>query len=175
MKTLLLALLLASSVSVAQEAPQPVQPEQQQPTEPVAPPVEQQPVPEGQWVYTSEYGWVYMPWNEQYVNSPPGTEYPQQYVYYNGMWVWLASPWVWGWGPYPYYGGYGYDHFVWYGRPYYGHWYGHVGPYRIYRGPVRYYRGAPPVRYAPHAVPHYHSAPPGRGANPGHGGGQRHR
>lgn len=161
MRHLFLALLLVSSAAVAEE-PVPVTPEQQQPQEPVAPPAENQPVPEGQWVYTGTYGWVYMPWGEQYVNSPAGVQYPQQYVWYPAVgWTWLVSPWVWGWGPYPYYGAYGYGHFAWYGRPYYGHWYGHVGPYRTWRGPVRYYRGAPPVYRGPghYGPPVYHPAP----------------
>ena len=79
-----------------------------------------QPAPSGgQWVYTAEYGWLWLPYGSQYVYAPPyDGAYPYSYAYYplHG-WLWLYSPWVWGWGIRPYYGWYGPRHYVWYGRP----------------------------------------------------------
>src|ERR1017187_3920509 len=66
----------------------------------------QQPMPAnqgssaGQWVYTEQYGWVWMPYGDQYTYE--GTAYdtsPYAYVYYPSYgWAWLAAPWIWGWG-----------------------------------------------------------------------------
>jgi hypothetical protein len=84
-------------------------------------PQAQAPVPQGQagggqWVFTSQYGWVFMPFGDQYTYE--GTVYdesPYSYVYYPSYgWTWLASPWLWGWGPYPYFGVGGPWGFGWY-------------------------------------------------------------
>lgn len=71
---------------------------------------------DGQWVCTSQYGWVFMPYGAQYAyDSAEVDRYPYSYVYYPGFgWVWVAAPWVWGEGPYPYFGGSGPWHFLWY-------------------------------------------------------------
>ena len=91
----------------------------------------------GQWVYTAQYGWVWMPYGNQYV-AAPGGDYDDaySYVYYPGNgWIWLASPWIGGWGPWPYFGHYGYGHFGWWRRPGfafhggYGGYRGHFGNY----------------------------------------------
>ena len=71
---------------------------------------------DGQWVYTSQYGWVFMPYGAQYsYDSAEADRYPYSYVYYPGFgWVWIAAPWVWGQGPYPYFGGSGPWRYRWY-------------------------------------------------------------
>src|SRR5512137_1597510 len=54
----------------------------------------------GQWVYTSQYGWVWMPHGDAYVNVPATGDAPNMYVYYPSVgWAWVVAPWVWGWGP----------------------------------------------------------------------------
>ncbi len=83
------------------------------PAQPPAPPVQvqEQPQPQvqqpagaaqgagaGQWVYTSEYGWIWMPYGNQYTyEGTPNDANPYSYAYYpNYGWMWLAAPWVWG-------------------------------------------------------------------------------
>ncbi len=79
---------------------------------PASPPPQQT----GQWVYTSQYGWVWMPYGRQYVDEGTyGADSPYQYVYCVGLgWSWLAAPWLWGWGAYPYFGVWGPHRFGWY-------------------------------------------------------------
>src|SRR3569623_1954296 len=96
-----------------------------------------QPASNGQWVYTEQYGWVWMPYGNQYTYE--GTAYgsePYSYVYYPSYgWMWLASPWVWGWAAYPYFGVVGPWHYGWYrglrGAGY--HWGTYRGGYNAYR------------------------------------------
>jgi len=70
----------------------------------------------GQWVYTSEYGWIWMPYGEQYTYEGGASDTsPYSYAYYPSYgWMWLAAPWVWGWGAYPYFGSLGPSGFGWY-------------------------------------------------------------
>ena len=79
-------------------APASQPPTAQPPPPPVAPPAVQQQVqpapqvqaqvqaaPSGQWVHTQQYGWVWMPYGNQYVYTPEdtsGSAYPYAYVYY---------------------------------------------------------------------------------------------
>jgi hypothetical protein len=124
----------------AQQAP-PVT--EQTPAEAQPQPV--QSVPQGRWVWTEEYGWIWVPAGA--TTHPVGGE-PYVYIYtplYG--WTWYASPW--GWGPY-YYGvwahrpwAWRYAPHVWYGRgwvaprfhAYYGaRLGGHWGGYRGYGG-----------------------------------------
>lgn len=83
---------------------------------PASPPPTVAPRPTGQWVYTSQYGWVWMPYSHQYVDEATyGADTPYQYVYSMGLgWSWVAAPWLWGWGVYPYFGVLGPSHFGWY-------------------------------------------------------------
>src|SRR6266545_478148 len=55
-------------------------------------------VPPGQWVYTQQYGWVWMPYASTYTYAPPdGYGTPYEYVYYPAYgWAWVVAPWVWG-------------------------------------------------------------------------------
>ena len=115
----------------------------------------------GQWVYTGQYGWVFMPYGAGYTYLP-ASAYPDMYVYYPAYgWRWVVAPWVWGIGPRPYFGVYGGTRFGWYGHGY-GRWYGYRGgPVWAARGwgrpgwygsPAhRVYPGAV-VRSAPHVV-----------------------
>ena len=104
----------------------------EQPQQPVA--IEQA-QSSGQWVYTAQYGWVWMPYGNQYVSAQSGDyDDAYSYVYYPGNgWIWLASPWIGGWGPWPYFGHYGYGHYGWWHRPGfafhggYGGYHGHFG------------------------------------------------
>jgi hypothetical protein len=70
----------------------------------------------GQWVYTNQYGWVWMPYGRQYIDEGNyGDNSPHEYVYSPGLgWSWVAAPWLWGWGVYPYFGGRGPSRFGWY-------------------------------------------------------------
>ena len=128
----------------AAPAPAPAESRPQQPAQPAqpskfAPPasVESNAVapaqaPDGQWVYTQQYGWVWLPHAREYTYVGP-EGYPYSYVYYPSYgWSWLYSPWVFGWGPSPYWGVSGRAHFGWYTHPW------HSGP-RMQGGPV--YRG----------------------------------
>ena len=82
---------------------QPPAPPQQPPAPPVQSPSQVQPQMQqpagaaqagggGQWVYTSEYGWVWMPYGNQYTyEGSPNDAYPYSYVYYpNYGWMWLG-------------------------------------------------------------------------------------
>jgi hypothetical protein len=67
----------------------------------------------GQWVYTVQYGWIYMPYGDQYFHTR--TAGPYAYVYYPTFgWQWLAAPWIVGTGPYPYFGAHGPFAYGWY-------------------------------------------------------------
>jgi hypothetical protein len=67
----------------------------------------------GQWVYTAEYGWIYMPYGDHYVFAQAASAYA--YVYYPAFgWRWLAAPWVIGSGRYPHFGDHGPFAFAWY-------------------------------------------------------------
>ncbi len=92
-------------------------------------------LPDGQWVYTQQYGWIWMTTGDQYTYVPPdGTGEPLEYVYYGPAgWTWIAAPWVWGYGPRPYWGRTRPDRFAWYRR---GYW----------RSPQRWHYAAAPER-----------------------------
>jgi len=70
----------------------------------------------GQWVDTNQYGWIWMPYGEQYTYEGTADDTsPYSYAYYPSYgWMWLAAPWVWGWGAYPYFGALGPSGFGWY-------------------------------------------------------------
>jgi hypothetical protein len=132
-------------------APMPNQSPPAPPQQVPSPPAPAQPVPAaasaanqaqgaGQWVYTAEYGWLWMPYGSQYTHESADTGIdPDEYAYEPAVgWTWLSAPWLWGWGAAPYYGAYGPWHYPWYGRLAYG-WrhpgYGNgLGVGRGYRG-----------------------------------------
>ncbi len=112
--------------------------------------------PAGQWVHTSQFGWLWIPHGQQYTYIPGDPQvFPDQYVYYPAFgWRWVVAPWVYGYGPSPYWGAYGPRHFAWYAHPWFhvgGYWgwggYRGWGHYRGWVGPrswgARGWRGAP--------------------------------
>lgn len=124
-----------------EDRPEPVKPLDPEPTErPPAPPdvipdpVTGQSIPRpsqetlsGQWVYTNQYEWVWMPYGKTYSSLPPDGSTPNMYVYYPAEgWCWVVAPWVWGWGVMPSYGLLGCSNFSWYGNGF-GLWCGYVG------------------------------------------------
>lgn len=105
------------------ESPSPPQAESQAPSS----------LPDGQWVYTQQYGWIWMAYADGYTHVPAnGYGEPYAYVYYPTFgWTWLAAPWVWGFGPWPSFGVYGPARFGWYGH---GWW---RSPSRWHYAPAR--------------------------------------
>jgi hypothetical protein len=101
----------------------------------------QKPAEEGQWVYTEQYGWVWMPYGDKYTHLPPDGSTPNMYVYYpDAGWCWVVAPWLWGWGPMPYFGLWGPRYYGWFGVGL-GHWYGYGGHYHYYGWGSRAYWG----------------------------------
>jgi hypothetical protein len=140
------------SAEVAPAAPTTPAPESGPAPEPEAAP--QQEAPPGNWVYTQQYGWIWMPYAERYTWYPPdGYGSPYMFVYYPTFgWTWVVAPWVWGWGPWPYFGDYGPFPFAWYARGWWRHpTYWRFAPYRDYPFPV--YRGVPLPRVRPAPAP----------------------
>jgi hypothetical protein len=171
-------------------SPPTAQPEETPPPAPSKvppPPSEPRPsVPEGQWVYTAQYGWIWMPYADDYTYVPPyGYGAPYMYVYYPFYgWAWVDAPWVWGWGPWPYFGLYGSLRFAWYGHG----WWRHPGRWHYWPGPHRGIwpsRGVRPVLRPHHGIlpgvrpaPRpYHGSFPSRGIGPAphRSGGVAHR
>lgn len=99
----------------------------------------------GQWVYTEQYGWIWMPYSDAYTSVPAdGYGQPYQYVYYPAYsaWSWVVAPWIWGIGPWPYFGAYGPVHYGWYGHGWWRtptHW--HYAPHPYHGGGHPYYGG----------------------------------
>jgi hypothetical protein len=185
--SLSVAVLLAPALARAQDAwtdePSPSAAPQPPPGEmPPAPPAELPPapqgdaqpqpqasapapaaVPPGQWVYTQQYGWIWMPYADGYTHVPAnGYGEPYAYVYYPAYscWSWVAAPWVWGIGPWPVFGVYGPARFAWYGHGWWrypSHW--HYAP-ASYAGAC--YR--PAFRSGGWVAPH---VAPSRGSVPG--------
>jgi hypothetical protein len=94
---------------------QPIEPPQSTTSPPPPPP----PDVKGEWVYTAQYGWVWMPYDQLYthVNVNSGVAY--EFVFYPRFgWRWVLAPWVFGLGPRPYFV-HGPVHFVWYAHPWF--------------------------------------------------------
>ena len=117
------------------------------PSTPAPPPPAERPPPpqpeeqrgagntQGQWVYTQQYGWVWMPYADDFLYFPSYGP-PYAYLYYPLYgWTWVIAPWIYGWGPWPYFGFYGAVHYGWYGH---GWW----------REPWRW-RSYPPAGWGP--------------------------
>lgn len=70
----------------------------------------------GQWVFTGQYGWVFMPYGNQYIyEGTVADPHPYAFVFLPSYgWRWVMAPWVWGWGPYPCFGQVGPLRFGWY-------------------------------------------------------------
>lgn len=108
--------------------PQPTPPPATQaPAPPEAQPqAEPSSAPAGEWVFTGEYGWLWMAYGDAYTFTPD-YEYgdPYMYVYYPAVgWTWVVAPWLWGRGPMPYFVAGGGVKFVWHGCGWGEHWHG---------------------------------------------------
>jgi hypothetical protein len=132
---------LVPVVAVATDyAPQPVQPTEPAPTWLPPPPTQidvttgeevvvQQAPPAGQWVFTSQYGWVWMPHGNSFTFLPANGAAPNMFVFYPAVgWSWVVAPWVWGWGAMPWFGFAGWGGYPWWGSGF-GRWYGFARPY----------------------------------------------
>lgn len=161
----LLVLALAFPVAAfAQESASPPDPEAVPAAEPPPAPVQTPPAPAtpsittstpaGQWVYTEQYGWIFMPYGSSYTSAPYDGE-PYMFVYGPALgWTWVAAPWLWGWGPTPYFGVYGGLRFSWWGHGWGPTWrfhrplaFRHRYPYPIHERP--WFRDAPRFRHVP--------------------------
>ena len=154
-----LLLLVGACVAEVRAAPPPpvVVTEPNAPLPPATPPTDVEPpppapaeapqaeaAPTGQWVYTNQFGWLWMPYGREYTYVPGDAQvFPDQYVYYPAYgWRWVVAPWVYGYGPAPYWGVLGPSYFVWYAHPWFrvgGYWgwggYRGWGHYRGWVGP----------------------------------------
>jgi len=82
------------------------------------------PAADGQWVYTDQYGWVWMPYADRYSYVELDGTLSYAYVYAPAFgWSWVFAPWILGWGPRPYWGTIGYTRFGWHAHPWF-----HRGP-----------------------------------------------
>ncbi len=113
----------------------------------IAPPPAPEAQPGGQWSYTAQYGWVWMPYVQSYTYVTPGADLAWMYVYRPTFgWAWVEAPWVLGFGPRPYWGYWGPRRFYWYAHPWW-----HAGPRGVWRG----HPYAAPVHRAHPVGPHH--------------------
>ncbi|HEY4014654.1 MAG TPA: DUF6600 domain-containing protein [Polyangiaceae bacterium] len=123
--------LSTGGVALAQQAPADAPPvyaapaaAEPAPAAPAPAPVAEAAPPQGQWIQTAEYGWIWVPASATTVAYG---DLPYTYLYTPAYgWTWVASPW--GWGPY-HYG-------PWIGHPW-GHaayWHGVGRPHVVVRG-----------------------------------------
>jgi hypothetical protein len=145
-------------------------------------PPEAAPDATGQWTYTAQYGWVWLPYSEPYTYVAPDGGIAYQYGWYpTGGWSWLEAPWILGVGPRPYWGVAGNGRFAWSARPWF-----RVGVFRGSPGGSRQasasYHGAAPAHGGTSRMHHTGSVPysPPQGsfgaashASGGHSGGVR--
>jgi hypothetical protein len=74
------------------------------------------PVPSGQWVYTQQYGWLWMPYGAAYTSVASPTV-AHEFVYSPAYgWRWVSAPWVLGLGRAPHWGRLGPRQYGWYAR-----------------------------------------------------------
>ncbi|HKP58015.1 MAG TPA: hypothetical protein VJV78_14890 [Polyangiales bacterium] len=120
------------------------------PQPPAAAPVD------GQWVYTQQYGWVWMPYAPSYTYVPVQGN-PVMYVYGPTFgWSWVAAPWVFNYGPVPYWGVHGRVYFAWYSHPWFVQRPYHpvyVAPRPVYHRDYHYHGAA---RHNVHVHEHHH-------------------
>ena len=113
--------VLSTSPTLAQETPPTPPPSAAPSAEPPPPPAAVQAAPDGQWVFTNQYGWVFMPYAETYTYVPAAGD-ALAYVYGPAFgWRWLSAPWVFGLGPRPFWGPRGDARFVWRADPSFTH------------------------------------------------------
>jgi len=105
--------------------PPPPAPPTAQPIEPPQVTANTAPAPSnvpGEWVYTAQYGWVWMPYDQQYTHVIDTSGVAYMFVFYQPFgWRWVLAPWVFGLGPRPHFV-HGPGHFAWYAHPWFrGH------------------------------------------------------
>jgi hypothetical protein len=99
---------------------QPIELHQQPLPAPPPPRAAPVPLPAGQWAFTQQYGWLWMPYDQGYTHVVDDAALAYQYAYYPAYgWRWLVAPWVLGFGVAPYWGALGPGHFAWYGHPWF--------------------------------------------------------
>ena len=104
--------------------PPPAAPPTAQPIEPpagvdAAPPPPPPSSVAGEWVYTTQYGWVWMPYDQQYTHVIEKSGVAYEFVYYPRFgWRWVLAPWVFSLGPRPHFV-HGPGRFAWYARPWF--------------------------------------------------------
>jgi|GEM_PF-3644268 len=87
--------------------------------------------PGGQWVYTQQYGWLYLPYEQSYKQVDDAAALAYEYAYYPAFgWRWVVAPWVLGFGITPYWGTFGPVHFAWYAHPWFRAGTAHLRPTR---------------------------------------------
>lgn len=135
----------------------------------VPPPPPGAALPDGEWVFTQQYGWLWMPYGAPYTWVPPGGRgEPVAYVFLGTSgWTWVSAPWVWGYGPRPHWHRARPDRFAWYRHgdwrtPRRWHYTGAPERGRVARSP------APPARGEARPAP---AAPPPPSRVQGRGGG----
>ena len=82
-------------------------------------------MPAGQWVFTHEYQWLWLPYDLQYAqvieNAAQRFDYSAvayEYAYHPAFgWHWVVAPWILRFGAVPYWGSLGPGRFAWYARP----------------------------------------------------------
>lgn len=131
--SLILGVCLSSSAALADPTAPAIPPPSSEATSqavaPAAPPA-------GQWVYTSQYGWLWLPYEQGYTYVDADAEVSYAYAYYPSFgWRWVLSPWVFGIGPEPRWGAVGRVHFAWYAHPWF-HYRGGANHGAAYRGPA---------------------------------------
>ena len=96
---------------------------------PVAVPAIAPTLPPGQWVFTQQYGWLWMPYGQSYTHVVDDAALAYQYAYYPAFgWRWVVAPWVLGFGVTPYWGALGPRPFAWYGHPWFRVGTAHLSP-----------------------------------------------
>jgi hypothetical protein len=99
-------------------AAQPLEAHQQ--ATPAPPPNAGAATPSGQWTYTQQYGWLWMPYDQRFTYVVDDAALAYEYVWYPTFgWTWVTAPWVLGFGVTPYWGAYGPGHFAWYAHPWF--------------------------------------------------------
>ena len=85
-----------------------------------APSVPGAPPPAGQWTYTQQYGWLWMPYDQRYTYVVDSASLAYEYVWYPTFgWSWVVAPWVLGLGVTPFWGVGGPVRFAWYSHPWF--------------------------------------------------------
>ncbi|HEY8925735.1 MAG TPA: hypothetical protein VIU64_15215 [Polyangia bacterium] len=85
-----------------------------------APSVPGTPPPAGQWTYTQQYGWLWMPYDQRYTYVVDSASLAYEYVWYPTFgWSWVVAPWVLGLGVTPFWGVGGPVRFAWYSHPWF--------------------------------------------------------